>query len=47
MSRIKRRSVPGTEGQLKAPELAVQMALTARCLLLDRPSMANYWSNPC
>lgn len=45
MLRIKRESVPGAGEQLKAPELDVQMAPSAR--LLDRPNMASYRSNPC
>lgn len=49
MSTIKRGSVPGAGGELKAPEFYVQMAPSekSRCCLLDRPSVASYRSNPC
>lgn len=49
MPRIKRGSVPGARGEMKAPELYVQMAPSAksRCWLLDRPSMASHSGNPC
>lgn len=44
MSTIKRGSVPGAGGELKAPEFYVQMAPSekSRCCLLDRPSVASY-----